>query len=80
MKYLIDLISRILRPRSILVLAALASSMAFGQQAPKDTGSVIRKVHVRHADPMHIAKIISGKGTILDSPEISTLLKTFNWR
>ena len=72
--------------KTILIALTILSTCAFAQQGfntdiggKKDTGGKtekpVRVIKIKHADPMLIALILSGKATFNTPPEISTVIK-----
>jgi hypothetical protein len=62
--------------KTILIALTILSTCAFAQQAtPQNSEKPVRKIKIKHADPMLIALILSGKITFTTPPEISTVIK-----
>jgi hypothetical protein len=58
--------------KTFIIALIVLSACAFPQQAPKKTpkNNVIRKIKIKHADPMLIMLLLQGKTTTATPSEI----------
>ncbi len=61
----------------LIVCCLLISSMSFSQDSPeiRNTNKVIRKINIKHIDPMLLSLILQGKVSFVSPSEISSLIK-----